>query len=297
MQNTIKSAYIDASQIEVAQGLADHSIIAIPFGDSVGEASHMNSMKQAYDYFSKIINMPIVSKSGTQITNAILAAYDYVIAQSKANPDLRKANILFLTDGEDSFSIEQIIDKRKQIQKEIDLSFTTINIVKGNSQFEAAEKNGEGLKAFGAYSYRHINDEAINQILDSAASLEMISDNAMSFIPEKSSLSSYELALLAQSAGRLSQVEFDAHEFRSYIARLQKLAENNNQSEVRVQIDWNMILNYQPTQTLPEAVKKMYKLSIFKALVSNIKIQGSDSNWEKMIVREQAQSLLNWLNQ
>jgi hypothetical protein len=296
VQNALIAAYLDASQIEVVQGLADHSIIVIPFGSSVGQAAKLESPKRAYDYFSKIIDQPVTSDSGTNITKAIVGAYDYVIEHSKMNPGLQKANILFLTDGEDQFDVNSVINKRQQIENKIDLSFTTVNILTGNEQFRGAETDGTGLKAFGRYSYRHIDRTTIASILDSASTIKLISENASSYIPEKSPLTSFELAQFAQAAGRLNTIEFDSHEFNLYKNKLLNLTQGAPSALVKESFDWKLLIGFEPASILPESIKRMQRLSVFKFLLANLRSQNHGQDWEKMLNPDDARRILQWLS-
>lgn len=179
VQGALKAAFMDYSQIKVIQQQGQHVVIAIPFGSGVGSPEQMTTLKQAYDYFARVLESPISGGSGTEITNAIVKALDLVkTTNENGEATLDRANILFLTDGADNFSLNHVIAKRKELDPKIDLWFTTINIGDGNEQFKAAQTDPRASEAFGKYNYRHIPSAEIDRLINQKLSLEILQEAA-----------------------------------------------------------------------------------------------------------------------
>ncbi len=176
IQASLMGAQADLAQLEEASGLADHILYAMPFGTNPGVAVRYEGSASFQGFFEQNLANPPIGSSGTNFTAALNRMLGVIGEEAAKDPSLKRANLLMITDGEDtSFKFEYLQDAADEVRKkipEIELSLAVVAIDSGNSQMAEALKDGEVLKVFDRFQYRHITEAEIKQLFTREAILK-----------------------------------------------------------------------------------------------------------------------------
>nr|HMN68668.1 hypothetical protein [Bdellovibrionales bacterium] len=229
IQGALMASFADRAQQLVQTGAAEHVIYAIPFGVRPGNPERIEGTDQFFRFFESKMQATTASESDTKFTAALNEALKFIGQESVSNPALKRANILFLTDGADpNFRFAQLEAQRRLIDPSIELSMACVAIEQGNEHMTEAIKDGSALKVFDRFQYRHLTKQEIQNIFTREAMLRHLESLAQSLQHQGADLRTSARIALNQSllnleVRRLGQFNWDHLEIdrvlQSYVAK------------------------------------------------------------------------------
>lgn len=99
---------------------------------------------------------------GTDITKALIQAFETIAKAQESDPDLYKASVVLVTDGEDEVDKEAIEKVRKSIREDLEIVFHFVSIVIGNEDLKSIveSQTNTGIKA----QFLHVTMEDIEKL-------------------------------------------------------------------------------------------------------------------------------------
>ena len=176
-------AYLDRSQIEVRTGKAEHTVYTMAFNHSPHEPERIGSLAQAQETFERIRNKPLSSEGSTEITSAIVDVYNRIQKHQAEGGELDRANILLITDAEDTIRFDEIQEARDKIRADLPIRFNAITLgdLQGDIQKLTAYSGGEGNGKLGDVGQRHIDYTQIQQLMNQALRVAVVEKSVAAF--------------------------------------------------------------------------------------------------------------------
>lgn len=168
MQTHLIAAFTDQSQIPVAEGKGTHAMYTIPFDGEPKPADINRSLSESQRYFDRLRQSPLQGSGGTQISAAILKALSLIQGEQGGSGELRRANILLLTDGGENgpMQIDEILRVRKEMNLRIPIALHVITLGEDNADLAALAKSPERMADLFHYSYQHLSYDEMNRIME-----------------------------------------------------------------------------------------------------------------------------------
>ncbi|MCC6277491.1 MAG: VWA domain-containing protein [Oligoflexia bacterium] len=141
VRDGLVAAYVDRSQIPVASRSGEHTVVVIPFHSEVGTPEKLKSLKEALEYFERHMKFPKNAGGGTDITKALVEVYRMIAEAKKGQGELQRANILLLTDAEDSIDRTAIDKAAHDVGPEMEVFFSSIILGTTNEHLKKLVKD------------------------------------------------------------------------------------------------------------------------------------------------------------
>ena len=206
LRNALLTAFMDRSQIEVAKGEGEHTVYLIPFDDRPHETRLIANLAQAQTAFDDFRAHPTGSGGGTSITAALVRAFNLIAEHQKNGGDLERANILLLTDGQDSLDFAKLEEARSQIDPTVDIALNAVTLGVWNDNLSDMVKKyavkGDG--DIGKVSHQHIPYDEIQRLLSPESEVEELIQSAKYF--DKTNTSTISDQLIDKARGRMMAV-------------------------------------------------------------------------------------------
>lgn len=206
MQTYMMAGFVDESQIKVAQGKARHVIYTMPFDGNPKPTETIETLDGAQRYFDGLRQSPLRGNGGTAISAAILKALSLIREHQDGSGELRRANIVLFTDGQENgvLQVEAILSQRQQMDKSVPIAFHVVTLGEGNPKLAALASQPERINPLFQYSYQHLSYDEIRLIMNPAIRLEVLNQLVqISQVNTQTRISSSPILSLKQAFARL----------------------------------------------------------------------------------------------
>jgi hypothetical protein len=131
------------------------------FNDAVGEVRRVSTVEDAADAVDDVLGNP--RYGGTNLQGALLASFEQIRLAAADDPDLARAQIVLVTDGEASIDEDEIRRAREDVAA-IPVGVSIIALGAQNPELRklAARQRARGERVF----YQFIDDEDLQNIVD-----------------------------------------------------------------------------------------------------------------------------------
>lgn len=156
-RDAIIIAELNNLRAKARQGLPFDPLYFSFFNDSPTELARVDTAAEATRQIEKLFrNSP--AEGQTDITLALMAAFDSIRAAQGRDPYLARATVVLITDGEDRVDMELIRRTRAPMDSlNIALSFISLGEENSDLKSQVQEQRSQGGRAF----YHHLSDEEI----------------------------------------------------------------------------------------------------------------------------------------
>lgn len=181
VQYGVMGTFLDDTQNQSALGQTEY--IYHSFGFDVEPHPHESArgFTQTYDLFSRTLDFPAGAGADTDITGAMVKAYELIAEDQKEGGDLSRATIILITDGIDSgLNVARIAEGRKKIDPSVNIRVNVINLEMENPKLRdiARAADPELEKMLGVVSYRFIPSTEITELTSASIRLKILEDAA-----------------------------------------------------------------------------------------------------------------------
>jgi hypothetical protein len=163
-RNALVQAYLNNQK----QGVA-HDVYDVPYDDNAGEPKRFGqTVDESYSHY---LNSPnTYSRSGNNAANA----FEQVFAHLEESTGLKRVNILWLTDAEETIDIAKIERMRKGLRKNIEVRVLAVNIGEKNPDMERVARQSirNGNMSPTKVTYMHVNYDEVQHIVSGKNPLE-----------------------------------------------------------------------------------------------------------------------------
>ncbi len=184
LRNALILAYLDHSQKEVIAGQSEHVVYFMAFDSRAHEPERVEGLAQAQTTFDRIRAHPVGGSGGTDITGALVNVYGRIAQQQKESGELARANILILTDADDSINFDNVKKARDKIDAGLDIRLNAITIGGSmNAQMTKLvdQSGGEGTGRLGVVTHQHLNDQQIQTLINGQTRLQVVNNAVGAF--------------------------------------------------------------------------------------------------------------------
>jgi hypothetical protein len=156
-RDAILIAELNNLRAKVRQGLPFDPLYFSFFNDSPTELSRVDTAAEATRQIEKLFRHS-PAEGQTDITLALMAAFDSIRAAQGRDPYLARATVVLITDGEDRVDME-LIRRTRAPMDSLNIALSFISLGEENSDLKSVvqEQRAQGARAF----YHHLSDEEI----------------------------------------------------------------------------------------------------------------------------------------
>jgi hypothetical protein len=156
-RDAILIAELNNLRAKARQGLPFDPLYFSFFNDSPTELSRVDTAGEASRQIEKLFRHS-PAEGQTDITLALMAAFDSIRAAQGRDPYLARATVVLITDGEDRVDMELIRRTRAPVDS-LNIALSFISLGEENSDLKSVvqEQRAQGARAF----YHHLSDEEI----------------------------------------------------------------------------------------------------------------------------------------
>lgn len=181
LRNSLINTYLDRTFTEVAQGKEEHTVYLIPFDTQVRGVEKVTSLREANEYFDRMRKAPVSSGGGTTITNALVEAYEMISKHQKESGELDRANVLLITDGQDSVNLPQVKESQAKVDEKTQVYLNAIMIEQSNYDInKLVEEQNKDLPSPRSSS-THINMGDLHNLLDEKQHQDRLTESAKAY--------------------------------------------------------------------------------------------------------------------
>ncbi len=182
LQKALSLSYIDFAHTEVVTGKAEHADLMMAFDTRAHDPERISSVAQAQEHFDRQ-RTPFGSGGGTSITAALVAVYEKIAQHQKEGGELDRANILLITDGEDTLDHKQIDEARTKVDPSVEIVLNSITMGEENKDLKnMVQRNRDESKGrISQVRYQFIPYTQVAEILNSTERLKNLEAAATQF--------------------------------------------------------------------------------------------------------------------
>ena len=147
IRNAITGAFLDSAQKMAMMENSEHIVYYIPFDGKPHKAEVFRNLAQFREFFNRIKEIPPGGGNSTDITAALLRAFELVKENQENGGDLGRANILLLTDGDDTVVKKTVLDARREISDDVVINVNSIVINNKNKDLDFNIDGGKNDKS------------------------------------------------------------------------------------------------------------------------------------------------------
>lgn len=168
-RDAMAAAFLNMAIEQKLNGVADHVIYIVPFNVAAVEERRLETLEQFQAEFNKLVGTGIPQAGGTNITEVFRYSFGKVAQHQTSGGDAMLANILIVSDGEDTINIDAVREARKQISGEVKIAVNAINIGEKNATLEQiTERPLDTELDIEKLTYQHVPYTEVARILDTA---------------------------------------------------------------------------------------------------------------------------------
>lgn len=299
-QAALMASVVDSAQLKIAQG-NKISFIAIPFSDSPGVPTKIDSLAEAMKFFNTAMREPPTGNGGTSITSAIKKGFEMIKKSQEEGGELGKAHIMILTDGADQIDFRAVESAKAELMQKTAISFHAITMGEGNKDLKKLTDAGLKNSQKGKSSYQFFSFEQIAQLMSSVDNIESLKNGAKKAIVKSGvGLSSQDVAALTgrvSTLGLVAEKMNGAHrDIMALDLELHKSAIEQNDFDLSQYVAPVLLLDV--GQNLSPIQKKTTRLNFlslyFDSLAKDLKITKEDV--QGYLSQQQKSDLLNWIS-